>query len=77
MGIDRHTQTLALELRSGNTYKMSGDAGSSSWSLDDGDEESERVMSEANVAFDGQIENVRALILDAKGVGVGESVPEL
>ena len=59
---------VSLELSSGSTYRMSGDAGSASFIDCCGDSESARSVSEANEAFRDQTVNIRALIRDAKSV---------
>ncbi len=66
MTIEQHTHTLSLQLPSGTTYRMSGDAGSSASVKQSGDVEAKEVASEANQAFRDQIVNVRALIMEAK-----------
>ena len=66
MTIDQHTHTLTLELSSGTSYRMSGDAGSDGQIESSGDREAAKVVSQANQAFRDQIINVRALIRDSK-----------
>jgi hypothetical protein len=66
MTINQHTHTLALEITSGSTYKMSGDAGSSGHIESVGDASTGELLSKANEAFRDQIVNVRALIRDVK-----------
>ncbi len=65
--IDKHVQTLSLELRSGSTYKMSGDAGSSIGKYEDNFTFYSDLKSKANETFETQIKNVRAFILENKG----------
>ena len=64
--IDKHIQTLSLELRSGSTYKMSGDAGSNIGKGSNIFDFHTQVKSKANEVFEKQIQNVRAFILEAK-----------
>jgi hypothetical protein len=64
--IDKHIQTLFLELQSGSTYKMSGDAGSNIGKGSNIFDFHTQVKSKANEVFEKQIRNVRAFILEAK-----------
>jgi len=74
MTIDQNTHTLTLELSSGTSYRMSGDAGSAAQIESSGDSEAAKVVSQANQAFRDQIINVRALIRDAKAFANGRRV---
>ena len=59
--VDKHVQSLSLELRSGSKYKMSGDAGSYIGNAIYPD-----AKSKANEIFKNQIRNVRAFVLEKK-----------
>ena len=64
--IDQHVHTLTLELSSGTSYRMSGDAGSSELKTD--------LSSKANNIFKGQITNIRRFIMEYKAQGVPDQL---